>query len=409
MTSLREVGAEVIGERNSRLIFLSGALDSIGNGLAPTALAFGVLSQGYGASALAIIIGVRSVSSLAAYPFAGVLADTRGRRQIAVASTVTLGLAATGWSLLFFGALGWFWLVCACAVLNGASYSLFQAAMAALAPNAIGRDKMIRVLPLYRVLRSISLVAGASLGGLLVAWQGSGPAFAVDAATFFVCAALRSRISEPARTVTTVSSVRAFGVSLRQGVDAFFSLPWLWRVSIQSAVFNAVVFSYMQAGAPAFFSGDAHGALLWGIGQAAQTVGSIAGGYTLIRLTPGRPLVLAQLGALAMLLPIGVIWFSAPVPVVAATMLVAGIGLECSSVSLSLSMQLSCPDDALSRVYAVDAFLAMSLIPFGSFALGAALDAWSYSQVAGSVLAVGLGSVVVALLARSVRQYAYPQ
>jgi MFS family permease len=83
------------------------------------------------------------------------------------------------------------------AFLMGASRALFDPSVRAAFPSIVGRGDPTRANALIGGTFSASITIGPALGGLLVAAVGVEAAFALDAATYLVSAALLSRIRLP--------------------------------------------------------------------------------------------------------------------------------------------------------------------------------------------------------------------
>jgi MFS family permease len=79
------------------------------------------------------------------------------------------------------------YLVASCLGLFGA---LFQPSLQASIPNVVGEGQVVAATAMVGATFNFAVMAGPALGGLLVAELGTGPVFALNAATFAVSAAL---------------------------------------------------------------------------------------------------------------------------------------------------------------------------------------------------------------------------
>jgi MFS family permease len=96
----------------------------------------------------------------------------------------------------------------------------------------------------------------------------------------------------------------------------------------------------------------------------------VLGVLLMIWLKPRRILLV---GCAAMLLPVpGLVLLSlaAPVIVIAAAYLLAGVGIEIFGVFWDISLQQNIPQEKLSRVYSYDALGSFVLIPLGLVVAG---------------------------------------
>ncbi len=112
------------------------------------------------------------------------------------------------------------------------------------------------------------------------------------------------------------------------------------------------------------------GAAAWGLILSAEAAGLVLGGLLMLWLRPRR-ILLVGCAAMGLLLP-GLILLSvaAPVAVIAAAYMLAGVGLEIFGVFWDMSLQQNIPQEALSRVYSYDALGSFVLIPLGLIVAG---------------------------------------
>ena len=75
--------AELISFPNIKTLYLARFISNFGNGMAPIALAFGVLALPNGsAQLLGLVLGVQTTIFLIMTPFGGVIADRYGRARM---------------------------------------------------------------------------------------------------------------------------------------------------------------------------------------------------------------------------------------------------------------------------------------------------------------------------------------
>ena len=131
---------------------------------------------------------------------------------------------------------------------------------------------------------------GPAIGTALFLTVGAGSAFALDAATFVVSAALLTRVHPRARGAerTTETVVQ----SLRAGFGEVASRPWVWATIAAFCV--AVLFSYAQwySLAPSIANEFYGGADQFGVLESIAGVGAVLGALVGIKWRPKRPLML---------------------------------------------------------------------------------------------------------------------
>lgn len=170
-------------------------------------------------------------------------------------------------------------------------------------------------------------VAGAALGGVLAAAFGPGWVLALDAATFLIVGVLSATMRVDGRLRKRVGLV----TELREGWSEFAGRRWLWSVVAQSAVVNALgVGAFAVLGALAS-SRQLGGARDWGFILSCDAIGMILGGLLMVRLRPPRLLVTGVSAAALLVLPLAAFAAGAPLPVICAASLFAGVGVEISA------------------------------------------------------------------------------
>lgn len=134
---------------------------------------------------------------------AGAVVDRMPRRRVMIAAD--LGRAAVALALAFLGDN--------LAVLYAAAFALsagtvfFNPAAASLLPSVVGKDELVDANSALWSAAVLSQIALAPLAGALVAFAGAGPAFAVNAGSFLVSAALLRTL--PAGAPTTPAAPTA--------------------------------------------------------------------------------------------------------------------------------------------------------------------------------------------------------
>jgi hypothetical protein len=107
------------------------------------------------------------------------------------------------------------------------------------------------------------------------------------------------------------------------------------------------------------------GAGAYGLLIAIFSVGALCGGALMLRVHPGRPLVVATLGILVIVPDFVLLAIGAPLAVVLFAALLGGLGTEVSEVLWVTTMQREIPPDRLSRVSSYDALGSFVFTPVG--------------------------------------------
>jgi hypothetical protein len=133
----------------------------------------------------------------------------------------------------------------------------------------------------------------------------------------------------------------------------------------------------------------------------------VAGGFLMLRLRPGRPLLV---GCAAMLLWVPMFVVLAVSPTLAVLLpgaVLGGIGIEVFSVCWDLSLHQHVPQDRLSRVYSFDALGSYAMIPIGQLVAGPlalALGTEDAILACAAVIAVAIGATLAVPSVRHLRK-----
>jgi predicted MFS family arabinose efflux permease len=294
--------------------------------------------------------------------------------------------------VLLLGGVASIGVVALLAGLTGAGTGFFNPASTGLLPAVVRPDRLQEANGLRATATAGGEIAGPLIGGLLVAAAGTGWAFAVDAASFAVSAALLARLRLAPDAAREASS---FLADLRAGWSAFRSLRWLWAFVAASAFGNLLWGAWSVLG-PVIAERKLGGAAVWGAILAAMGIGTLAGAVLAIRLRPRRPLVLATVAAAALVAPLACLAAAAPAGLIAAGALLAGGGMMLGNSVWESTLQREAPAASLSRLSAYDWFGSMAFQPLGlaiwgplSAVLGLSTSLWlAAGLMAASLLAV---------------------
>ena len=160
--------------RPFRHLFIGTTANLLGSGVAPIALAFAVLDATGSVGSLGLVVGAHSLTSICFLLYGGVLADRLPRGPLLVGSSVVCGVSQAVIAALVLTHNAAIPLLMLLAAVSGASGSCYQPAAQALLPQTVPAESRRAALALSRIAGSSAVVAGASLGGVLVAAIGPG-------------------------------------------------------------------------------------------------------------------------------------------------------------------------------------------------------------------------------------------
>ncbi|OLR93700.1 MFS transporter [Actinokineospora bangkokensis] len=368
--------------------FFAGRLVSLaGSAMAPVALAFAVLDATHSAGSLGVVLAARSVPMLLFLLIGGVVGDRFPRRTVLLVAN--LGAAATQGTAAALFLTGGFHLAAIAALefANGVLTAFTTPALRGIVPQLVEPDQRQRANSLLGSSKNLSSIVGPSLAGTLVLTAGSGWAIAIDALTYLLAAACLARLTLPG----AVEVGRAgFLHELREGWTAFRALTWVCLTVLAFAATNAIYVGVWNVLGPTI-ADTTIGAAAWGLILSARAIGTLVATTALYRLR-ARSLPTGLLCFATGALPLIALALSAPVWLLVATSLIAGIGHGTMAITWETLLQQKVPNTLLSRISAYDDLVSFAAVPVGQLAVA------PLAAATGQTEAMLLGGILFALI-----------
>jgi MFS family permease len=406
----------VLRHRDFRYLWLAQSASVIGDCIVIVALALFVIELTGSATDLGFVLAAASLPLVAFLLLGGVWADRLPRHRVMVVTDlVRFALHALLATLIFTHTVA-IWQLIVIEALFGSAEAFFRPAANGLLPQTVPEEEIQQANGLSTLSNNIGEFAGPALATALVLGLGAGWAFALDAATFLVSAALLSRVrprrrettarqlaaapapapGTPAPTTATApatatASSEPVGVwsEIRDGYREVRSRSWVWATL---AAFCAALFTGL---APWFVLGpvvarEQYGEIgVYGLVSAVLGIGTIIGSLLGIGWRPRFPMRAAMLAIL--LWPAVAVLYAAGVTlyVVTPAMLLGGAGIALFDVWWMTALAERIPPDKLSRVSSYDWMVSLALLPLGYVLAGPLAGALGAVEVllGGSVLA----------------------
>ena len=377
--------------RNFRTLYAANAVSQLGDWFNVVALFSLLLDLTGKGQAVAFALLTRFVPMFLAGPAAGVVADRLSRRAIMIVSDVAR--AALVLCLLFVRRPEQAWIAYAVVTAHSLVSAFFEPAQQAMLPNLVSEADYPLAATLENSLWAATLAVGSALGGVALAMVGRDLAFAADAASFLVSAALIARLPSgyakraDRQAMEMVEEARAPGSQienllgvrdLREGVAYVSSHRRVRALLAVKASFGltlgGVLVLLAWFGEKVFAQGNGAGiAVLW----TARGVGSFAGPFAAFRIsgTDERGLRRGISGAFA-LLAICYVGFALSPAIGYATiaLAVANAGGSILWTSGSTLLQRIVPDAVRGRVAAAEIGGFMLALSASTLATGLLLD-----------------------------------
>lgn len=386
-TARTSAGPGLWQSHNYRLQLASAVISALGTAAAPVAMAFAILDAGGSGTAVGLVSAAGTLPAVLFFVIGGVVADRLPRHLVIVVANLVSMVAQALFALVVFTHSVRVWELMLFAAVNGLAIAFRMPATEGLLMRSVDRAHASKAFAIFRTGLNGAQVAGAALGGVLVAAFGPGWVLALDAATFLVAGGLSARMRVEGRLRKRAGLV----TELREGWTEFASRRWLWSVVAQFAVVNAVgVGAFAVLGALAA-NQQFGGARDWGFILSCDAIGMILGGLLMVRLRPRRLLVSGTSAALLLALPLAAFAAGASLPVICAASLLAGVGVEIFSVNWMTTLRQEVPQDKFSRIAAYEALGSFGLTPLGAAVAGPAADRLGLDRTlwcaAGAILA----------------------
>ncbi|NNH68747.1 MFS transporter [Nocardia uniformis] len=387
-----------------RILFWGRLISLTGSAVAPIAQAFAVLDLTGSATAFGVVLAVGYAPLIAFLLVGGVVADRFSRSSVMVWSNWICAAAQVVLAVLLVTGHARVWHIAVAAAVVGGAGAFFGPASQGIVPQVVEADRLHDANALLRLSMNGIKVLGPAVGGVAVAFIGSGWVIAWDAASFALAAVLlaRLRVDLPPRPPSR------FRADLAEGWSEFWSRSWMWSLVLQYSLVNAVWVGCFQLLGPIISQQNLGGPAAWGIITAALACGLLAGGVLILAWKPRRPLLAAASSTFAKALPLVALAYEQPLWAVAAATFAAGIGTEVFVVCFYSTLQRLVPADRVSRVSSYDILFGTVLIPFGYLIAGPVSDRTGTFPTIITGVGIVVASTFVVLALPSIRTYRAP-
>ena len=294
----------VLRQRNFALVWLAGLISLTGDWLLVVALPLVVYDLTGSTVATAAAVFARIVPRLLVGSVAGVFVDRWDRRRLMLVTNLLQGCCLL--PLLLVRSADWLWVIYVVSFARSILVPFFGAAENALLPRLVAEADLIPANALNGLNNNLARLVGPPLGGLAVARWGLGGVALLDAASFFIAAALlaivavdgRATRTEPAAPQAANAWAAVFGewvaglALVRRDRSVALLVLFVAIAEVGGGVVEALFVPFV---ASVLGGSEAeYGAIL-----AVQAVGGLVGGAVIGQLGRGvSPVRLVGLGAL---------------------------------------------------------------------------------------------------------------
>jgi MFS family permease len=358
------------------LVLASRLVSDFGTGIAPIALAFGVLAlPGGDAGALGVVLLCAALPRVVFLLLGGVLADrVRRRAALMAAAEWVAGGAHLAAGLLFLAGHATVPTLAALAFVGGSAASIYYPTSTGLVPQLVSGDDLQSANALMRLSTSVAGILGTAVGGVLVATVGPGWGLVVDAATYAVSAVLLTLV-RAGRSADRPAAGTSMLADLVHGWREFTSRRWVWFIVLLFSLSNFGFTAGIGVLGPVLSLEVFDGATSWAAVMVSFSLGTLVGVAVAMRLKPVHPLLVGMLAQVVVAAPLVAMAVPTSLPVLIAVSFVCGVGVDIFEIMWITALQQHIPEESLSRVSSYDWFGSLALTPV-ALALAGPLVAW---------------------------------
>ena len=389
--------------RNLRRLVISRFVSNLGNGLAPVAIAFGVLELPNGdGKSLSLVMASTSLSLVLFSLLGGVIGDRFPRAWIVGGADILLAILVmangiayvTGnGSIILFTVVGFFG-----GVLNAIWYPAMSALTSDLADPEILQDSNAATM----LSSNIAMILGTAVAGVIVATIGPGWAIIIDGVTFLIAGLLvysmrsATPVAERSESSSTLHEIKT-------GWREFSSRRWVFLVVISFSFVVSMERAVYSVLGPLVADEKLGGPKPWSLILATWAIGSVVGVLFAAKVRPRYPIRVAIIVQFPLFL-----WFfslgnTTNVYLIAIFSFFVGIAFDFFYVLWVTTLQQHIPKESLSKVMSYDVLGSLALAPIGIAVAGPIAELYGTSPVLNVISFAFIICMAAPLLSREVR------
>jgi MFS family permease len=350
-----------LGLPQFRLLFAARAISYVGTYLAPIAVAFAILRNGGGATAVGLSFAAWTLAQVAMLSFGGVVGDRLPRRVVMVGSDAASTVVRTAMGVLLLSGHTQVWELIALQACGGAAVAFYSPASYGLVREVVPEEQLQRANALLAIARYGAFPLGTAIGGSIVVLIGTGTALLVDAGTYATSALLLSRID-----VESIAKAGAgFFRELKEGWSAFVEQTWVWVLVLYVSLYFLITYAPFFVLGPYVAQHSMHGARSWTFVATGEAVGSLLGALVGLRWRPRLPMVTTGFFLMVSAVQNLVLAFHPTTILLTPAAAGSGFAFALGSIVWDTTLQRTIPPEKLARVASYGWMGAMVFLPAG--------------------------------------------
>ncbi|HZQ09971.1 MAG TPA: MFS transporter [Anaerolineae bacterium] len=392
--------------RNFALLWSGQTISRVGDQLNRIALAWWILEKTGSAAAMGTVLIFSSVPMILFALIGGVTVDRFHRPRVMFLSDVLRGIVVAIIAWLVWQDMLSLEMLFAFSAIFGIVDAFFQPAFTATVPEIVAPAKRPSANSLTTLSAEFAGIAGPAIGAGMVALGGTPLAFALDALSFFISAALLVPLLNLKQDHITNRAASSPLKDLRQGFQTVLSSTWLWGTIGLASIANFTIAGPIAVALP-FLVNDNLNA---GVGALGLIYSMFSVGSVISAIVLGRMKRFHHRGIIAYVAWVigGLLLSSFGLPVSLWTVALAALGFGAALTVLNLiwanTLQEMVAPEQLGRVASIDQLGSLGLNPFGY-----AFAGWATDRI-GAPLLFLLGGIITAamgavgLLSKKIRE-----
>lgn len=362
--------------RDFWLVLSGQAVSMQGDGLSSLALLWWIAQDTGSVGVATMMTLVTTLPVILLGPVAGVVIDRHSRRQVMMVTDLVRAAAA---AFLAWGIIGGqlqLWMLLAAATVSSTCRAFHRPALQASFPQLVPESGLNRANSLYQMAEAGANLIAPPVGGVLVAWLGTGAVVGISAATYVIAAVTLFLAVIPPVVRTSPAAATGFR-GFFQEMSAGFS--YLWRGQ-RMLFFMLCTFALVN------FALSPIGPLLPFIAEQRMGLDSSGFGFLLVGLPAGTMLgavvisvvgsrlrrgwgIISGIATLGLMLVVISQVTSALLAIGA--FVVMGVALSVANVCANGLFQTRVPKEMQGRVFAVRSSMAQAASPISLALVGA--------------------------------------
>lgn len=211
-------------DRNFIIIYAAYFISGLGDSISKIALLWFTFKLTNSATTMGVVFACLTMPGIFAGLLAGTLADRYSKRKIFITARIALGIIAVGFIPAFhYRSIELIYLL---AFLSGTAFSFDGGPLRAYLPEIFAKNKLSKINAAITSARSLTMMIGPAIGGIIVAAGNVRPAFLLDAATFFISALLLGFLPAALPRMAEGSiKIRTIFHDIKSGISYIFNSP----------------------------------------------------------------------------------------------------------------------------------------------------------------------------------------